>query len=216
MGTIGWVKVIGLESSLLAAALWTGTAQVDAMTWEGGGEHPYTTDFTLEYRESSGTPVLDANGILVGYRVRLAPERVALRVHHEVRGLLNCTAGGEEVVTGAPEAELVLPVSGSDLAGAVGLVVPRTGAYQLVLPRAIGAFACGGERNTGDRRVGIGIGLFNADVEVADIHARLLEGSGTRMRGSYQERHQRNYSASGQHLVRYEFNVKWDLHRVEE
>jgi len=36
------------------------------------------------------------------------------------------------------------------------------------------------------------------------------------MRGAYQERHERNYSAGPQHLVRYEFNVKWDLRRVVE
>jgi len=36
------------------------------------------------------------------------------------------------------------------------------------------------------------------------------------MRGAYRERRERNYSASAQHRVRYEFNVKWDLHRVVE
>ena len=198
--------MIALESALLSIVLWTGTAQVDAMIWEGGGEHPYTTDFTLEYRETSRTPALDANGAVIGHRVRLVPQRVALRVHHEVRGLLNCTGGGEEIVTEAPEAELVVLLEGK----------PPAGAYQLVLPRAIGAFACGRKRNRGDRRVGIGTGLFHADVEVADAQPRSLEADGSRMRGAYQERHERNYSASLQHLVRYEFNVKWDLHRVEE
>jgi len=64
--------------------------------------------------------------------------------------------------------------------------------------------------------VGIGSGLFNADVEVADAQPRSLEDDGSRMRGAYQERRERNYSASAQHRVRYEFHVKWDLHRVVE
>lgn len=196
--------MIALQSALLSVVLWTGTAQVDVMIWEGGGEHPYMTDFALEYRETGRTPILDANGGVVGHRVRLVPRRVALRVHHEVRGLLNCAGGGEEVVAEAPEAELVVPVKG------------KAAAYQLVLPRAIGAFACGRKRNAGDRRVGIGAGLFQADVEVADAQPRSLEDDGSRMRGAYQERHERNYSASPQHLVRYEFNVKWDLRRVVE
>src|SRR5260221_14526218 len=107
--------MISLASALLAVGLWSGTAQVDAMIWEGGGEHPYKTDFTLEYVETSRTPVHDANGVVVGHRVRLAPQRVALIARHEVRGLLNCTGGGEEVVRDAPEAELVVPISGKDL-----------------------------------------------------------------------------------------------------
>jgi len=195
-----------MSGALLSVVLWTGTAQVDAMICEGGGEHPYTTDFALEYRETRRTPLLDANGAVIGHRVRLVPKRVALRARHEVRGLLNCTGGGEEVVTEAPEAELVVPLEGKKLAGG----------YQLVLPRAIGSFACGSKRNTGDRRVGIGTGLFQTDVEVADAQPRSLDGDGSRMRGAYHERHERNYTASAQHLVRYEFNVKWDLHRVVE
>ena len=198
--------MIALQSALLSVVLWTGTAQVDVMIWEGGGEHPYTTDFALEYRETGRTPVLDAKGAVIAHRVRLVPQRVALSAHHEVRGLLNCTGGGEEVVTGAPEAELVVPLKARQPAGA----------YQLVLPRAIGAFACGRKRNAGDRRVGIGAGLFQADVEVADAQPRSLEDDSSRMRGAYQERHERNYSAGPQHLVRYEFNVKWDLRRVVE
>jgi hypothetical protein len=194
--------MIGVESALLSVVLWSGTAQVDAMIWEGGGEHPYTTDFTLDYRETSRTPVRDASGAVIGHRVRLVPSRIALRARHTVRGLLNCTGGGEEIVTEAPEAEVVVPLEGR-----------TAGAYQLILPRAIGAFACGSQKNRGDRRVGIGSGLFLADVEVADAEPRFLEGNGSRMRGAYQERHVRNYSASAQHLVRYEFNVKWDLHR---
>ena len=90
--------------ALLASVFWTGTAKVDATIWEGGGEHPYQTDFTLEYRESSRTPALDANGAVIAHHVRLVPQRVTLKARHEVRGLLNCTGGGEEVVADAPEA----------------------------------------------------------------------------------------------------------------
>ena len=210
------VCVMGIETSLLAAALWIGTAQVDVMIWEGGGEHPYTTDFALEYRETSRTPVRDASGATVGHRVRLVPQRIALKARHQVRGLSNCTGGGEEVVTDAPEAELVVPISGKDLTAAVGLVAPPTGAYELVLPRAVGAFACDHKRNTRDRRVAIGSGLFHADVEVADVQSRPLESGGARMRGEYEERHERKFGDSAQHVVRYQFNVKWDLRRVAE
>jgi hypothetical protein len=210
------VCVMGIATSLLAVALWTGTAQVDVMISEGGGEHPYTTDFTLQYRETSRTPVRDANGVVVGHRVRLAPQRVVLKALHEVRGLSNCTGGGEEVVTDAPEAEVVVPISGKDLTAAVGLVAPPTGTYQLVLPRAVGAFACGNKRNTRDRRVAIGTGLFHADVEVADVESRSLESDGARMRGEYEERHERHFGDSTRHVVRYQFNVKWDLRRVVE
>ena len=62
----------------------------------------------------------------------------------------------------------------------------------------------------------IGSGLFRVDVEVEDRETRTLEGEGSRMRGAYQERHERNFSASPLHLVRYEFKVTWDLHRVVE
>ena len=40
---------------LLAGAVWTGTARVDVMNWEEGGEHPYQTDFELTYREGTRT-----------------------------------------------------------------------------------------------------------------------------------------------------------------
>jgi hypothetical protein len=209
----GWVT--GVSGALLSVVLWTGTAQVDVMIWEGGGEHPYTTDFTLEYRESQPIPVYGPQGDLVGHHVRLVPQRIALKAHHEVRGLLNCTGGGEEVIAEGPGGELVVPIRGKqvEMAVAAGVVAPSAGAYQLVLPRAVGAFACGNKRNTADRRVGIGRGLFFTDVEVADAQLRSLDG-GSNMRGAYHERHERNYGGSPQHLVRYEFNVKWDLHRV--
>ncbi len=126
------------------------------MIWEGGGEHPYQTDFTLEFREAGRTPVLDANGAVIADRVRLVPQRIVLTARHQVRGLLNCTGGGKQVVADAPEAELVLPRRGA------------AASYQLILPRAIGSFACGNKPNAGDRRVGIGRGLFQADVEVED------------------------------------------------
>jgi hypothetical protein len=202
------VTLSTLGAALLGVVLWRGTARVDRMIWESGGEHPYTTDFTLEYRETSRSPIRDATGAVIGHRVRLVPSRIALRARHEVRGLLNCTGGGQEMVADAPDAALVVPVGGSGSGPG--------GVYQLVLPRAIGAYACGNKRNAGDRRVSIGTGLFPADVEVEDAESRSLEGNASRMRGAYQDRHSRNYSASAQHRVRYEFNVEWDLHRVME
>ncbi len=201
---------------LLASVLWVGAAQVDVMIWEGGGEHPYRSDFTLEYVEAGRTPVRDASGAIVGERVRLAPRRVVLRVHQEVRGLINCRGEGEEVIADVPDAELVVPLAGKDLASAVGLVTRPTGTYQLILPRAVGAFACGNRRNTTGRRVGIGSGLFHADLEVADIERRSLEAGGARMRGTYEERHERAFGEPAQHVVRYHFKVSWDLRRVAE
>ncbi len=175
-----------IESALLSVVLWTGTAQVDVMIWEGGGEHPYTTDFALEYQEAGRTPVVGGKGAVIGHRVRLVPRRVALKAHHEVRGLLNCSGGGEEIVTEPPEAQVVVPLPGTR-----SLAI-----YQLVLPRAVGAFGCGRKGNAADRRVGIGTGLFPADVEVADAQARSLEADGTQMRGACRDRYERNYNAS--------------------
>lgn len=197
---------------LLSAVLWRGTAQVDVMIWEGGGEHPYLTDFELAYREDQRTPVLDARGKMVGHRIRLVPERIALKAQHEVRGLLNCTGTGQQVVAEGPSAELIVPLRGATLAATLGFEVPPAGAYQLVLPRAIGAFACGTNKtNAGDRAVGIGNGVFRPDVEVADPQPRFLAERGTRMHGSYRWRQNRNYSSEAQHLIRYEFRVRWDV-----
>src|SRR5262245_41489957 len=125
-----------LTGGLLSAVLWAGTAQVDVMIWEPGGEHPYTTDFELEYREAERTPIRTATGTVVGHRVRLVPQRIATRVRHEVRGLLNCKGGGEEVIAGGPDAQLVLPLPGKRVSEVVGVPVDPAGAYQLVLPRA--------------------------------------------------------------------------------
>jgi hypothetical protein len=208
--------MMGIAATVLAAALWTGTAKVDVMIWEGGGEHPYVTDFALTYREGDRTPITDAAGAVVGYRVRLIPQHISFKAQHEVRGLLNCTGGGDETVTEGPEGELVLPAPGKSLtlAAASGTVAPRAGAYQIVLPRAVGAFACGTKKNPVDRRVGIGTGLFYTDVEVADNQVRAIESDGTRLGGAYTERHQRSYDGSSRHLVRYQFNVMWALRRV--
>lgn len=104
--------MMAFNIALLSVFVWVGTAGVDVMIWEPGGEHPYTTDFELEYREAGRTPIHDSKGTLVGHRVRLFPRRIALKVHHQVRGLLNCTGAGEEVVTDGPDAELVLPLPG--------------------------------------------------------------------------------------------------------
>jgi hypothetical protein len=203
-----------LSAVFLSAVLWTGSAQVDVMIWEGGGEHPYLTDFELTYREGDRVPVIDSRGRIVGHRLRLIPERIALKARHEVRGLLNCTGTGHEILMQGPSAEIVVRPQHARSGAAVGVEGPPAGSYQLVLPRAIGAFACGtNKRNAGDRAVGIGRGLFHADVEVADPEGRLLEAHGTRMHGSYRWRHNRNYSGQAQHLIRYEFHVTWNIRR---
>lgn len=198
--------MMAFNPRLLSVIVWIGTAQVDVMIWEPGGEHPYTTDFELEYREAGRTPIQGAKGTLVGHRVRLVPQRIATRVHHEVRGLLNCRGAGEELITGGPEAQLVVPLRGKEAVDAVGFRVPPAGTYQMVLPRAIGAFACGNKRNAGV----VGSGLFHpaGDIDAADHEVRALEATGTRMRGSY------TFSdASRRQPVRHDYKVTWDLRR---
>jgi hypothetical protein len=204
-----------LGSALLSVVVWTGSAQVDVMIWEPGGEHPYTTDFDLEYREAGRTPIHGAKGALMGHRVRLVPQRIAIKVHHEVRGLLNCKGAGEELVTSGPDAQLVVPLPGKEVVDEVGFRVPAPGAYQIVLPRAVAAFACGTRRNAGDRWVVVGSGLFHpqGDVHAADPEARRLEAAGAVMRGSY------TFSdASRGQPVRHDYKVTWDLrrHTVED
>jgi hypothetical protein len=90
----------GFETALLSVVVWTGSAQVDVMIWEPGGEHPYKTDFELEYREGARSPILGSKGSLIGYSVQLVPRRIAIDVHHEVRqvqGLTICAGGGQEM-----------------------------------------------------------------------------------------------------------------------
>ncbi len=199
-----------LNPGLLSVIVWVGTAQVDVMIWEPGGEHPYTTDFELEYREAGRIPIQNAKGTLVGHRISLVPQRIATWVHHEVRGLLNCRGAGEELITGGPDAQLVVPLRGKDVVDAVGIHVPPAGAYQIVLPRAIGAFACGNKKDAGDRWVVVGSGLFHpaGDIDAADHEVRLLGATGTRMRGSYAFS-----DASRRQPVRHDYKVTWDLRR---
>jgi len=196
-------------ASLLTTVLWVGVAQVDVMIWEPGGEHPYTTDFELEYREAERTPIRSRT-TLVGYSVRLVPARIATKVHHVVRGLLNCSGTGEELIVDGPDAQLVVTLPGKDAVSAIGTRVPSAGAYQIVLPRAIGAYACGTKRNAGDRWVIVGSGLFHpaGDIDAADSALRVLEATGTRMRGSYAFS-----DASRRQPVRHDYKVTWDLHR---
>jgi hypothetical protein len=205
--------MIGIATALLSAAVWTGSAQVQVMIWEPGGEHPYTTDFDLEYREEGRVPIVDLKGTVVGYRARLVPRRIALRVHHEVRdtdGRRICAGGGQEVVEDGPEGALVVPVRPDDLAKTLRIAAARAGAYQLILPRAVGSFACGGKRNAGDRWVIIGSALFHpaGDIDAADSDARSLDLGGSRMAGSYQAT-----DAPRGNPVRHDYSVKWDLRR---
>lgn len=51
---------------ILFSATWVGTAQVDMTAWEGGGEHPYRTEFELRYRDGAETPIQDSAGTLIG------------------------------------------------------------------------------------------------------------------------------------------------------
>jgi hypothetical protein len=196
--------------ALLSAVVWIGAAQVDVMIWEPGGEHPYTTDFELEYREAERTPIQGPKGTLVGHRVRLVPQRIVIKVRHEVRGLANCRGAAQESITTGPDAQLVVPVPGKDVVDDTGSRVPPAGTYQIVLPRAVGAFACGTKKNAGDRRIIVGTGLFHpdGDIEAADRESRLLGDGGARMHGAY------SFSdAYRRQPVRHDYKVTWDLRR---
>ena len=143
---------------------------------------------------------MDGSGTVSGEIVELIPHRIVIQVRHEVRdarGQPICRGGGEEVVNDAPR----------------GRLVPSTGSYQLVLPRAVGAFACGSKVNAGDRWVVIGSGLFHdqGDVHAADTEVRRLESGGSRMRGEY-----RFSDASQGRPVRHDYRVSWDLRRSTE
>ncbi len=200
---------------VLAAVFWTGTASVHVMMWEQGGEHPYKTDFELRYREGKPVAVNGAGGRILAHRIPLTPDRVRLKVWHEVRGLLNCVGTGEETLEEGADAALIVPARG--VTDVDGLAVPSEGAYQLVLPRAIGAFACGTNvRNRKYRAVGIGAGLFRPDLEVEDSQVRGFTQGGQVMRGSYVFRRDRNYSGRSGDTARYEFHVKWELRRATE
>jgi hypothetical protein len=175
---------------IVAGVTWVGSAHVDVMIWESGGEHPYHSAFELAY---------DQRPNVTGKGWRLVPRRVRVVVEHEVRGLLSCTGNGEELVKNVRE-------------GAIG----ADGTYQLELPRAIGAFACGKNvTNKTDRRVSIGTGLFNADAEMEDSDTRTLEAGGLNMEGSYTRRQKRQYDASERGVIEYEFRVRWNLARRE-
>jgi hypothetical protein len=204
---------MAFEIALLSLAVWTGSAQVDVMIWEPGGEHPYKTDFDLEYREGARTLILDAKGGVVAHRVQLIPQRIAINVHHEVHGLANCAGGGQEVITRGPDGEIVLPLQGREFTDSLGFRVPAAGIYQLVLPRAAGAFACGTKKNAVDRRVVLGSRLFYPDGEIdaADTEPRLLESGGSRMQGSYEFSDVRRGGP-----VRHDYHVKWELRRHVE
>jgi len=183
------------------------------MMWEPGGEHPYTTNLDLAYREAGRAPLVDADGAVRGYQVRLVPERIAIDVHHEVRhqdGRSICKGGGREDVTGAPEGRIVLASAGAALPGFDG---SATSAYQLVLPRAVGAFACGSTRNVRDRRVVIGARVFDpvdpaAEIETADASVRSLDPDGLVMKGVYEY----SDAATGR-AVRHDYTVRWELRR---
>lgn len=190
--------------------VWVGTAHVDVMIWEPGGEHPYSTAFELEYREAGRVAIHGASDTVVAYGIRLLPQRISTRVHHVVRCLLNCSGGGEELIVDGPEGQLVMPLSRREAVSAIGVRVPPPGAYQIVLPRAISAFACGTKKNVGDRWVIVGSGLFHpaGDIDAADSQIRALEAGGTRMRGSYVFT-----DASRRQPVRHDYSVTWDLRR---
>ena len=205
--------MIGIGAALLSAAVWTGSAQVDVMIWEPGGEHPYTTDFQLEYREGERTPIIGLSGVVVGYRVPLVAQRVVISVRHEVRdaqGRSICTGGGDETVRDGPDGVVIVPVSTRELSDVLGSTVPIAGAYQLVLPRAVGAFACGNKKNTRDRWVVLGSGLFHpaGNIETADPTVRPLGPGGSRMEGSY-----KSTDAPRGDPVRHDYDLKWNLQR---
>jgi hypothetical protein len=190
-----------------SVGVWIGTAQVDVLIRQPGGEHPYTTDFVLQYSEGARIPVTGSGGRRVGDQVQLIPRRIAIDVRHEVRhadGRSICKGGGEELVANGPLGALRLPADGNP--GDIGW-------YQLVLPRAIGAFACGDKVNAGDRWVVVGTGLFQAtgDVRAADGESRRLESDGSRMRGEFRFS---DSDRGGQ--VRHDYRVRWNLERLLE
>lgn len=113
-------------------------------------------------------------------------------------------------MTGGPGAQIVLPLPGKAVVDETGFRVPAAGASQLVLPRAVGAFACGNTRNLGDRRVIVGTHLFypDGDIDAADGAVRTLELDGSRMRGAY------TFSdASRGQPVRHDYTVRLNLRR---
>jgi hypothetical protein len=170
-------------------------------------------ELDLAYREAGRAPLVDADGAVRGYQVRLVPERIAIDVHHEVRhqdGRSICKGGGREDVTGAPEGRIVIA---SDRRLASRVRRSTTSAYQLVLPRAVGAFACGSTRNVRDRRVVIGARVFDpvdpaAEIETADASVRSLDPDGLVMKGVYES----SDAATGR-AVRHDYTVRWELRR---
>jgi hypothetical protein len=192
-----------LVSAFLLAAtqvIWSGTARVDVMIWEPGGEHPYTTDFTLEYSEEPGTPRPNGSGLPVARTLSLVPTRVAVDGRHQVghtHGRPLCSGGGRDIVKAATSGTITILRDGS-------------GRYQLVLPRAVGAFACGSKVNARDRQVVIGTGLFEVlgEVDAADAEARTLQANGSAMRGEY-----RSSDAARGGPVRHDYNVRWHIQR---
>lgn len=180
---------------LLASAVWQGSAQVDVMIWEPSGEHPYQTTFDLTYEEVEAEPLLDSASRVAPRSIRLVPTRIAIDVRHEVRqadGGPICEGGGRELLSAAPEGRIV------------------AGAYQLVLPRAVGAFACGARRNDRDRRVVIGTGLLHVpgEIDAADRAPRTLDLNGSHMQGAYE-----SSDASTGGVVRHDYKVRWELRR---
>ena len=179
-----------MSVGLLAAplAVWAGTAQVDVMIWEPSGQHPYTTDFTLEYSEESSAS-----------DVSLVPRRVGIDVRHEVQhadGGLICSGGGREIVKSAPNGTISLRAN--------------PGLYQIVLPRAVGAFACGSKVNARDRQVVIGSGLFEVpgEVDAADTESRRVTSGGSVVQGEY-----RSSDAARKGAVRHDYHVRWHLRK---
>jgi hypothetical protein len=160
-------------------------------------------------------PSATPTGVVPGDEVRLVPERIANEVHHEVRhadGPSICRGGGREVMTRAPEGRIAVARSGSRLPG---FDAPVTSAYRLVLPRAVGAFACGTRKNPRDRRVVIGARVFDpvdpaAEIETRDVSVRTLDSGGLAMTGSY-----KSSDAGTGRTVRHDYTVRWELRRHE-
>jgi hypothetical protein len=181
--------LLALGEGQKGAATWRGTVVVDGMIREPGGYHPYKTTLKMRLRE------LQRVAVPGGWRVTLASEGsfsdVVTSVHQE-SGLLLCSGTGTETLTGR-----------------IGYLETRTGktTYHLAIPRAFGAFACGGNRAIKRNRVVV-IGRGDpeaAEIETADSVVRTLEPDGA-MKGSFR-------SSRTLEPVQYEYSVTWSLMR---
>lgn len=174
-----------------SGAAWRGTVKVDGMIHEPGGYHPYVATITLRLREG------ERSSIAGGFRVALVSEGSTNDVRtsvHQTGGPMLCAGTGTEP----------LPRR------AIGYLETKGGrtTYQLAVPRAFGAFACGQNHAINRNRVvTIGDGDREpAEIETSDTVVRTLDGTDSVMKGSFE-------SAKTRGVVRYEYKISWSVAR---